>query len=205
MPLRLHLEKIGLKRNDKWLFRGVSKTLSAGESWAIVGPNGSGKTSFLALIAGYLSPTEGQILLEKDGRPLSGSAFLKRLFWQSPAVHPPPDLRVADVVEDFYRQKGLGEPASFHKRWVTPPQARLYELSSGMTQRLLVGLALQAPEGLILLDEPGAFLDNHYRRVLYEELRRLQGSPHHLLLCATNDPEEIALFPYTLSLPAYAA
>lgn len=205
MPLKLRLEKIGLKRNGKWLFRGVSSTFFVGESWAIVGPNGAGKTSFLALLTGSLPPTEGHLRLEEEGRPFSFSAFLKRLWWQSPVVQPPPDLLVADVVEDFYRQKGLRKPGAFYERWALPPHARLYELSSGMRQRLLVGLVLQAPEGLILLDEPGAFLDTHYRQLLYAELRGLQACGHHLVLCATNDPEEIALFPNTLSLPAYAS
>ncbi len=205
MPLKLHLEKIGLKRNGKWLFRGISGTFCMGESWAIVGPNGAGKTSFLALIAGSLPPTEGRLQLEEEGKPLSFPALLRQLFWQSPAVQPPPDLLVADVVEDFYRCKGLGQPGSFYERWALLPHTRLYELSSGMRQRLLVGLVLEAPQGLVLLDEPGAFLDAHYRQLLHAELHRLQTAGRHLVFCATNDPEEIALFSHTLSLPAYAS
>jgi iron complex transport system ATP-binding protein len=205
MPLRLHLEGVGLKLGGRWLFQGITTTFEAGQAWAVVGPNGIGKTSFLALLAGYLSPTTGAIHGEIAGRLYRPEALSQRLFWQSPAVQPPPDLFVRDVVHDFSRQKGLREEDLAAAYSDLPTGARLYELSSGMRQRLLVKLALTAPTGIVLLDEPTAFLDLYHKEQVLSALTKRLHDPQLLLICATNDPEEAKLFPKSLSLLKYAA
>lgn len=174
-------------------------TIEGGQPWAITGPNGSGKSSLLALLAGYLSPSEGCI------ERLGLSAGPRGLFWQSAHVLPPPELRVQEVIQDFCRQKGLSAEALTKEIPDIPLSAPLYALSSGMRQRLLLTLVLAAPEGLVLIDEPTAFLDPHHKARIWARLRNCLHNPNLLLLCATNDPEEAQLFPNQLSLPAYAA
>lgn len=196
MPPKLHLENISLRYGKRTLFTHITLVMEGGEAWAVTGPNGSGKSSFLSLLAGYSSPTEGKIMRQVP---------LRFIFWQSPHVQPPPELLVRDVVKDWQRQKATTLPQDFLLQWDLPPDKPLYLLSSGMRQRLLVALALYAREGLILLDEPTAFLDESYRLRVHELLRLRIGEPHLLIVCATNDSEEVKLFQKTLHLPAYAA
>ncbi|MCS7189437.1 MAG: ABC transporter ATP-binding protein [Bacteroidia bacterium] len=205
MSLKIQLEKVGLRLGRKWLFRNLSIELESGQSWAILGPNGAGKTSFLSLVAGYLSPTEGVVRRLWQGKPMKERFFLTRLFWQSPATQPPPDFTVADIVGDIYRQKLISQPIkSFYEEWNLPPTLRWYELSSGMKQRLLLGLALRGEEGLILLDEPTTFLDPYYQSYFSECLKKCVGNPNFLVICATNHPQEALLFSHSINLPNHA-
>jgi ABC-type lipoprotein export system ATPase subunit len=69
----------------------------------------------------------------------------------------------------------------------------------------MVGLALSMHKGLVLLDEPTAFLDHRYKSIVWEALKAQEAYPERILLCATNDPAEAALFSQVVSLAAYAA
>lgn len=169
--------------------------MQEGESWAITGPNGAGKSTLLSLLAGSLAPAEGHIEI---------SVGKSQLFWQSPHVQPPPELRVRDIVEDWRRYKDVGDLENFYEEWQLPPDRVLYALSAGMRQRLFVALALSARRGLILLDEPTAFLDTTYRHRIHQIMQAKQSQSHLLLICATNEPEEVRLFEKFLYLPAYA-
>lgn len=196
MPPKLRLEKVGLKYGRQVVFQDISASLFEGEAWAIVGPNGAGKSSLLSLMAGYLTPTAGKI---------ERSTSLSELAWQSPHVHPPPDSLVRDIVEDWKALKAAQIPPDFYERWKLPPHKPLHTLSSGMRQRLLVALALTLERGIILLDEPTAFMDRAHKHAVHEVLRNRMGDPAILIVCATNDPEEVAIFPNVLRLYEYAA
>ena len=67
MILRLSIEALALARGERPLFRGFDLTVAAGEAVALTGANGAGKTSLLRLIAGFLTPRAGRILLNTDG------------------------------------------------------------------------------------------------------------------------------------------
>lgn len=205
MPLRLQVENLGLKYSNKWLFRGISLAIHAGQAWAIIGPNGSGKSSLLALLAGYKMPSEGKIVYEIADSAGGPGPAAYGFFWQSPHVQPPPDLTVADVVSDVLSRKGsLIQPACTLLEGL-PAKAPLYTLSSGMRHRLMVGLALSMQKGFVLLDEPTAFLDHRYKAIVWEAFQAQKAYPERILVCATNDPAEAALFPQVVSLAAYAA
>ncbi|MCX8111935.1 MAG: ABC transporter ATP-binding protein [Bacteroidia bacterium] len=193
MPPKLLLEKVGLRYGLQPLFEGVTVSMQGGEAWAITGPNGSGKSSLLAIVAGYLHPSHGRVV--REGSKLS---------WQSPHVQPPPDLLVSDILRDWRRYKEMSLSKDFAVQWALPEHKPFYTLSSGMRQRLLTGLALSLTQGIVLLDEPTAFLDEPHRRHIHGLLRQRIGEPQLLILCATNDPEEASLFPKCLHLPSYA-
>lgn len=196
MQPELLLEKVGLSYGKQVIFRNLHIQMSGGDARAIIGPNGAGKSSLLSVIAGYRMPTEGRVRC---------SVPLPALAWQSPHVQPPSDALVRDIVEDWRHLKVADVPPTFYDTWELPPDRPLHALSSGMRQRLFVALALSLRQGIILLDEPTAFMDRHYRTRIQDELRSRIGTPELILLCATNDPEEAALFPDALHLHAYAA
>ncbi|MCS6895628.1 MAG: ABC transporter ATP-binding protein [Bacteroidia bacterium] len=178
------------------MFRDVTFSARGGESWAITGPNGIGKSSLLSIIAKYRIPSEGKLTYEP-----ASVAFA----WQSPHVHPPADLHVRDIVRDWQRYKPSEINSDFYDRWKLPAHKPLHMLSSGMRQRLLVGLTLSLTTGIILLDEPTAHLDEDYRKQIQSEIVSRMTNPELLVVCATNDPNEAALFPRILNLKEYAA
>lgn len=149
--------------------------MADGEAVALVGHNGSGKTTALTMLAGRLEPTRGTVEVAGiDVYRRGGSAFVRSLVSfvpDAPALYT--DLTVADHlelvalahgVEDFEARIevlldrfGLGE-----KRRLLPR-----ELSRGMRQKTQIACALLRPFGVLMLDEPVAGLDPPSRQTLH--------------------------------------
>jgi ATPase subunit of ABC transporter with duplicated ATPase domains len=65
------LSDIGKRFNGRWLFRHVHQNWKKGDRVAVIGSNGSGKSSFTSIISGYLTPSEGNVALKNNGSILS--------------------------------------------------------------------------------------------------------------------------------------
>lgn len=180
----LAVEGLGVRFGPRWIFRGLEFHLGAGESLAVLGPNGSGKSTLLKALAGLLRPTEGRIEPSgEDSRHRIGLSALDLAVY--PHLSPKEHLRFsADLrgcpgrVDELLSQVGLAEAAD-------RPSAKL---STGMRSRLKLAMAIQHRPPILLLDEPGASLDESGRSLLAdivaEQLER------GCLVLATNEPAE---------------
>ena len=141
----------------------LSLEVTRGEVVALLGPNGSGKTTTLKAAAGLIRPTSGEVTLGDPPRPASEAAARDVLSFLPQKVAFPDALTGAEVVE-FYR-KLRGAPAER-----VPKVLRFASLngageravgtySGGMVQRLGLAVALLAEAPVFLLDEPTAALD----------------------------------------------
>jgi energy-coupling factor transport system ATP-binding protein len=148
--------------------RDASFMLRAGEITALMGRNGSGKTTMLRLLAQLLRPQRGQV--EVDGRP----------------AYVPQDadmLLFASTVEEE-----LGDvPANIKQRFMAWRDRYPRDLSSGERQQLAIAV-MAANAQLLLLDEPTRGLDPQVKRALTSFLR-LQASNGASILIATHDVE----------------
>jgi ABC-type Fe3+/spermidine/putrescine transport system ATPase subunit len=168
-----------------------------GEFLSLLGPSGCGKTTTLNLIAGFVEPTTGRILIDGDdvtGRP----AHLRGLgvVFQSYALFP--HLSVWENVAFGLRERrtSAGELA----RRVTEAlelvrlpghgRQRPSELSGGMQQRVALARALVYRPRVVLLDEPLAALDKKLRGEMRDELRAIQRSVGISTVFVTHDQTE---------------
>jgi ATPase subunit of ABC transporter with duplicated ATPase domains len=143
------------------LLGDVSLHLSSG--WTgVVGPNGSGKTTFLRLVAAELEPDEGQIRLEPAGA--------QRLLCPQRV-----DCLGADI--ERFAADPSGEAQRLHGTLRLEPRdlARWDTLSPGERKRWQVGAALAAQPAVLLLDEPTNHLDIEARDLLLDALHRYDG------------------------------
>lgn len=164
---------------------------------ALVGPSGCGKSTILNIIAGFVQPTQGQVLL--DGEPLSGIGPQRLVVFQSPALFP--WLTVHDNVTFGPRMRG--EPAAEYRALAEKIIADVglakfalhypYQLSGGMRQRAQIARALINRPELLLLDEPFGALDAQTRLEMQEMLLRIWEQYRATILFITHDVEE-ALF-----------
>lgn len=165
--MRLVGNQVSCERGGRFLFRGLSFQLSAGEAITVLGPNGAGKTSLLRIIAGLLPPAEGTIAIESgDGVVAEASHFLGHLDAVKGA------LTVSENL-DFSRALLGGGGAS-----VDAALARLglgmlsglpaHVLSAGQRRRLALARLLAARRPIWLLDEPTAALDAAGKEVLVD-------------------------------------
>jgi iron complex transport system ATP-binding protein len=192
---------------DATILERIDWQVDKGQHWAILGPNGSGKTSLLRALTGYLPPTAGTIAVlgETYGRS-DWRELRKRIGIVSSSIYQmmaDNETALNAVLSGRYAQIGLwGEIAPAEKREAARILRRVecgylsgrpwMHLSQGERQRVLIGRALMARPRLLILDEPCAGLDpaarEHFLQFL-ERLARGRGAP--ALVLVTHHTEEI--------------
>ncbi len=179
----LRVEQLGKRYGARWVFRQLSFSLEEGDALIVVGANGSGKSTLLKIISGLISPSEGSIKrIEGDARTVLGLSALDMQVYAQLSVGE--HLEIAAKLRGIENDEGLLTRVGLAER--KGQMAR--ELSSGMRARLKLALAIQAEPNILLLDEPGAGLDEKGRTLLTEicAAQRERGC----LIVATNDPNE---------------
>jgi iron complex transport system ATP-binding protein len=173
--------------SEDWMvLKSVDLKIESGQMVAIVGPNGSGKTTFLRLASGVLRPTKGKILLDKiDLKDLSRNKIAQRVAMVPQYFYMPFSFTVAEVVmmgrTPFIKLLG-GEKEhdrdavhySMESTGVSEFESRLFnDLSGGERQRAILALAMAQEPKLLLLDEPTAHLDINHQIELLQLVRKL--------------------------------
>jgi len=166
----------------------VSFELSPGELVGIIGPNGAGKTTLLSILAGVLTPDEGE--LSQSGREIGWEAG-----WvpQTPALYS--KLSVTENLRLFARLEKLADPDAAVARMLT--QAALEDrageevgrLSGGNQQRVNIAIGLLSEPAVLLLDEPSASLDPRQRERLWEFISGLAGQGTSVVFSTHNVAE----------------
>ena len=175
----------------------VSFTIEPGEMFFLLGPSGSGKTTVLRMVAGFITPDDGEILF--DGKRMNDVPAQNRgtaMVFQSYAIWP--HLTVYENVAYGLRVQKLAGRALDERvkealrlvRLEALAQRKPAQLSGGEQQRVALARALAVKPGLILLDEPLSNLDARLRLDLREELRRVHLKTKIACLYVTHDQEE---------------
>lgn len=188
-PPVLSLSDVDVYRSGKLVLRGIDWEVREGQRWAVLGPNGCGKTTLVQLASGYLHPARGsvEILGQRLGR-VDVRSLRQRVAVVSASVarmvHP--RLSALEVVVPAGR--GALEPWWHDYEPTEWQQARALlaaagfghiaerpygELSEGERQQVLLARALMCSAGLVLLDEPCAGLDMGGRERLLGRLAAL--------------------------------
>ena len=158
--------------------------MKSGEAVAILGRNGSGKSTLLRILSGLMMPGVGSVILDVlDPRLDLAMASVEQSLY--------PQLTVAEHLEFAAELRGCEAKVDELLTKVGLAAARnafASQLSTGMKVRLRVAQAIQTSPKLLLMDEPGAALDEE-GRALVEEVCREQVARGALIL-ATNDPTE---------------
>jgi putative spermidine/putrescine transport system ATP-binding protein len=175
----------------------VNLELAHGEFVCLLGPSGCGKSTALRMVAGFETPTVGDILVDGQSivhlppnkRP-TAMVFQKYTLWPHMTVFKNiafglqlRNLSKADVVRKVTDALELVGLVGYEKR--LPAQ-----LSGGQQQRVAMARALVLEPKLLLLDEPFSSLDAHLRVRLREELKRIQRRLNITTLFVTHDQEE---------------
>ena len=173
-------------------------SIAEGEFVCLLGPSGCGKTTMLQMVAGFVEPTAGRILL--DGNDITGVKPSQRglgIVFQSYALFP--HMTVAENVGFGLemRKVDAGRTASPRRRHARAgasaspwPQRYPRELSGGQRQRVALARALVIQPPVLLLDEPMGALDAKLREEMQIELRALQHRVGITTIMVTHDQAE---------------
>jgi len=216
-PALLHIRDLVVRRDRTLILNRVSWRVQRGENWVILGANGSGKTSLLRALTGYLAPTGGGIELlgehfgHSDWRKLREHIGIVTNSFGS--LIPLCETALDTVISGKFAQLDLWVRVSAADRsagrrllakvgLADLARREWQHLSQGERQRVLIARALMARPRLLILDEPCAGLDPVARRdflTLVNQLGRLRGGP--ALVLVTHHVEEItATFTHALLL-----
>jgi iron complex transport system ATP-binding protein len=182
------------------VLRNLNLALGSGEVVALVGPNGSGKTTILRLLIGLLRPQRGEVRVA--GRPVADwrrDALARRVAVLPQQLDLPGGFRVGELVamgraphsrrlfastaeDDRAMERALADAEALDLAG-----RQVEELSGGERQRVLVAMALAQEPELLLLDEPTLHLDLAHQVALLATLRRLQQQRGLTILAVLHD------------------
>lgn len=206
------MENVTVRRNGKEILNDVSWSVEKGQHWVILGGNGSGKTSILNVLMGYLTPTEGEV--EMKGREDAINSqnqewddWRKRIGFVSSSISQLIDLEetALDIVlagrHAMVNYWGDNDEKEIRAAEKVLERVNCLELrdqvwatmSQGERQRVLIGRALMAPQmDMLILDEPCAGLDPVAREHFLSFIDDLtERGTFRSLLLVTHHVEEI--------------
>ena len=177
--MRLEAKNVSFRygRRGPWVLEDVSLAVESGRRLALLAPSGFGKTTLALLLAGYLSPVRGEVLL--DGRPLPKKGVCPvQLICQHPEEAINPRWRLRQVLEESGELRGdVLDRFGIERAWL---DRFPLELSGGELQRFCVARALMSGAEFLICDEMSTMLDvitqaQIWQVVLEEAERRQMG------------------------------
>ena len=203
----LSAENISKSFGEKWLFKNISFGLNRGDKVALIGTNGTGKTTFLNILAGVLAPDEGEVSLRKDIRlgyldqsPSFDEALpvIEVIFASSnPVAHAVKRYEQALAAGNNEALTEILEEMDHLKAWdfeakvkeilgrlgIHDVDARFGTLSGGQRKRVALAKVLLEDPDLLILDEP----TNHLDLTTVEWLESYLNTQNTTLLVVTHD------------------
>lgn len=189
----ISVENLGKRFNREWIFKNFNYIFKSANIYAVTGPNGAGKSTLLQVLWGQLPQSIGEIKYLNSRGEVPIDEIYKRLTIATPYL---------DLIEEFT----LLEHLQFHfklkksRRNLTSLEIlkklelehaankHISEFSSGMKQRVKLGLAFFTEADLIFLDEPTTNLDSAAMEWYHQQLRDLP--PHCTIFIASNQSSE---------------
>lgn len=194
----IEFRNIVIKYGDFTAIRDLSLTVNDGEFFTLLGPSGCGKTTTLRTLVGFLTPSEGQILI--DGKDVTNTPVEKRnigMVFQSYALFPTMTvyenlafgLKVKKLPPELVDRK-VRDVAKVVEIKDEQLSRNISELSGGQQQRVAFARAIVLKPKILCLDEPLSNLDAKLRVGLRGELKQLQKALGITTLYVTHDQEE---------------
>ncbi|CAA9222431.1 MAG: Efflux ABC transporter, ATP-binding protein [uncultured Adhaeribacter sp.] len=203
--MQIKLAGLGKRYNFEWIFRNLTYSFASDNAYAILGPNGSGKSTFINTLSGNLVPSEGAIDYQINHQSVPAEYIYRYLSFSAPYLELVEELTLSELIQFHSRFKPL--------RGLTPNQLieRMYfeksrhkyvkDFSSGMKQRLKLGLAIYTDAPLLLLDEPTTNLDQTGINWYLEHVRQNQAG--RLIMVCSNIAHEYQFCNETLDITNY--
>lgn len=205
----ISLDHVSYIRNGKYILKDVNWHVKRGEHWVILGPNGSGKTTTLNMVNGYIFPSEGHVkVMEFEFGHSSIIELRKRIGWVSSALSqyiPVNDYPLHIVLSGKFASLGLWEKVDdadveraneiLDMLKIRHLSDRKYGmLSQGEKQKVLIGRALMNHPDIIIFDEAFNGLDIFARRDMEETISELSNSDITFILVTHNTDEILPVF-----------
>ncbi len=191
--MQIVLEGVGKKFQREWIFRDVNFTFEKNRTYALTGPNGSGKSTLLMLLSALALPSQGTLSYRQGPHNIEHEMVYRHLTLAAPYQELIEEFTLRELLEFHF---ALKKPVDSLSVSVIAQKLRLekaydkyiHQFSSGMKQRLKLGLALYSESQLVLLDEPCTNLDAENTQWYRQEIQQVLGQ--RLIVIASNQRHE---------------
>ena len=193
---RIELNDIAKRYSENWIFSNLTLNLTNETIWAIKGPNGSGKSTLIKILAGFLSPSLGDVVYEINDNVVDRDSVFRHISWTGPHSSLLQHMKIEELVNYYFVYKNLRRELSIEDfyRLCDLPVAKhqfVNSLSSGQNQKLGLALSILCDSEILLLDEPGSFLDKTAHSWFVNLLRDFASD--RLVIISSNDDADLTL------------
>lgn len=175
----------------KRILRGISFEAAGGEIIGFSGDNGCGKSTLLSILAGVERPDHGEVKLE--GRSIYSIRNLTDRIGYVPQTDPlPGELRVSECLKLWSRSRDDYQRVTYEYELEDILRMKISRLSGGMRRRVSLACAAASDPDILILDEPTAALDMHYKQLIRSDIRRMAEDGAAVIL-VSHDYDELNL------------
>lgn len=204
--MNVTLDNISKRYSSNWILRNVNYEFSEDHVYAVKGDNGSGKSTLLMMLSGLLAPSVGSIIYEHRSKRISNDEIFEHVSFWGPYVSLMKNLTVKEMISYYIKNRKLRNDASVSEVFDSinikvSPKAIVKSLSSGQMQRVGLYLTILAETSILLLDEPGSYLDQEGKAWYQELLKRENGN--RIIVIASNEEEDMKLSNESLLIKAF--
>ena len=202
MEMIVNIENVSKAYNKIPVIREMSLGIEKGERVVILGPSGCGKTTLLRMIAGFIHPDKGKLIIdgnvvadngqsiiEPEKRQI-GMVFQDLALWPHMSSYKNLEFGLKTKKVSKMERKNLIDGVLEKTQMEEFRNAYPGELSGGQQQRIALARALVMQPKILLMDEPLSSLDVDLNLIMRKEILRLQEEFHITLLYVTHDREE---------------
>lgn len=162
--MQIEAKNLGKRFNLDWIFRNLNLHFYSDKSYAITGSNGSGKSTLLQILSGILPFSEGSLNYSKGQTLIEPDSIYQHLSLAAPYQELIEEFTLSEQIQFHLKFKKLKENLTkeelIHILQLEKSQNKeIRFFSSGMKQRLKLGLAMYSNTSMLLLDEPTTNLD----------------------------------------------
>lgn len=202
--MKIKIENLTKRFNFQFIFQKVNLSLESGQSYAILGHNGSGKSTFIKSIIHFHQATDGEVNWIQNGKTIHSDKLYQYFAITAPYVDLEESLSLKELLEFHFKFKS--SPFSIEeiiqKIGLEKHQNKLLSLfSSGMKQRVKLALTLYSDQAVWIFDEPTMNLDAKGVNWFLEQID-LFGS-EKLILLASNDEKEYQFCDHIIDIEDY--
>lgn len=202
--MQVVLQNISKRFKRTWIFRDLSFQFEMGKFYGITGDNGSGKSTALQIIAGFEHSTKGVVeILQESSTPIDFAHFSDHFTFCSPYQELIQEMTLSEFL-DFHQSmtEKLDTKALLNTVNLSGQESKpLNNFSSGMIQRLKLGLCFFSSRPVILLDEPTTTLDVAGKKIFQTLIAQTRKTK--LIIMASNEADEYSLCDTVISILDY--
>lgn len=191
--MRIIVKNLSKRFNREWIFKDFSYQFTSPNTYALVGPNGSGKSTLLQILWGQMLASQGSISYENEGRELPTDQVYKHIAIAAPYMDLIDEFTLIEMVRFHFKFKKTRNNLTIEEvvglLELAPAKDKMISnFSSGMKQRLKLGLAFYSQADALFLDEPTTNLDR--KSIEWYQRHREQLPDKTLVLIASNQEHE---------------